>query len=91
MKSSKIIIACAAALLAVSCGPKATVEGRLEDAAGKQVVVKVLDGNIRKTLDTLTVGQSGSFRYSLPVEAGDPRFLYFYYGDTKIASLLLIK
>lgn len=78
-------------LAAASCGKNTSIKGTLADAPGRQVVVKYLDVNAPKVLDTVKTDASGAFRYGLNVKEGQPQFVYLYYGDTKIASLLLQK
>lgn len=77
-------------LLCFSCS-KASFQGTVAGAAGKDVVVKKLDVNKYTVLDTLKVAEDGTVSCRLPVEAGSPEFVYVYYGDTKIASMLLEK
>lgn len=90
MKISKIVLAGLCALLAAACGkPSASIDGTLTDAPGKQVIVKLLDVNNYKVLDTLKTDASGHYKYKVPVQPGQPEFVYLYYGDTKISSLLL--
>jgi len=90
MKSSKLIAFCLTALSVVSCGKSAKIKGTLTDAPGSQVVVKLLDVNNYKILDTVKVDKSGKFSYKVEVVEGQPEFVYLYRGDTKIASLILL-
>jgi len=90
MKSSKLIAFCLAALSVVSCGKSARIKGTITDAPGSQVIVKLLDVNTYKVLDTLGVDKSGRFSYKFKVEEGQPEFVYLFRGDTKIASLILL-
>ena len=78
------------ALVAASCAkPSAHIEGTLTDAPGKQVTVKLLDVNNYKVLDSVKTDAAGRYSYTVPVQKGQPEFVYLYYGDTKISSLLL--
>lgn len=78
------------ALAAVSCGtPSAKIDGTLTGAAQKPVIIKVLDVNSYTVLDTVKTDASGRFSYKVPVQEGQPEFVYLFYGDTKISSLLL--
>lgn len=82
--------ACVAAALAiVSCTDKAVISGVLKDAPEKQVVVRELDMDKYVVLDTLTTGKDGSFKYKADIAKGQPEFIYLFYGQTKVASLLL--
>lgn len=91
MRSSRFLSAAAVCLALVGCSQSASVKGVLEGAAGKNVIVKVLDVNEYDTVDTVKVASDGSFKTSLEVRKGHPEFVYLYYGDTKVASLLLSK
>lgn len=90
MKNYKILLlASFAAATLVSCSQKAVVKGTLVDAPEKDVVVKVLEGGVQMPLDSLRTDKAGAFKATIKLKKGDPRFVYFYYGDTKFASLLL--
>ncbi|MGM9785482.1 MAG: DUF4369 domain-containing protein [Candidatus Cryptobacteroides sp.] len=75
--------------LAVSCSDKATVKGTLAQAPSSEVIVKVLDVNRLNIVDTVAVGSDGRFACKVAVPNGQPEFVYIFYGDRKIASLLL--
>lgn len=82
----------AAALLAAglsSCCNSARIDGVIHDAPEAEVVVKLLDVNRYKVLDTLKTDSRGQYRYKMAVSEGQPEFVYLFYKDTKIASLLL--
>ena len=81
----------ALALVAAACGKNTRIEGNLHEGAGRQVVVKLLDVNRFQVLDTVKTNQAGDFSYSLKLEEGKPEFIYLFYGDRQIASLLLQK
>ena len=89
MKTCRLFVAIALSALAVSCSDKASVSGTLEGAGGKQLILKRLDVSHYKVLDTLTTSSSGAWSYSLKVEQGHPQFLYAFYGEQKVASLLV--
>lgn len=79
-----------AALLAAACGsPVAKIDGTLTDAPEKQVIVKLLDVNTYNVLDTVRTDAAGNFRCKVSVQKGQPEFVYLFYGDTRISSLLL--
>lgn len=86
---SKLFALALAALAFAACGQKAHIRGTLSDGAEKNVIVKQLDINVYRSIDTLKTGKDGSFRYSLDVKKGQPEFIYLYYGGTRIAALLL--
>ena len=75
------------AVLAVSCGRTARVEATVDGAS--EVIVKLLDINQFKVLDTLKSDASGRFTYKFDAVKGQPEFVYLFHGDKKIASMLL--
>ncbi len=91
MRNCKIFVLGLLVLAAASCGKNTSIKGTLTDAPGRQVVVKYLDVNVPKVLDTFKTDASGAFKYGLDIKEGQPEFVYLYYGDTKVASLLLQK
>ena len=86
---SNVIRCAAAALLAAACTPTAKVEMTLDSAPSSEVVVKLLNINQYEVLDTLKTDPSGKFSYKVNVEEGQPEFVYVYYKDKRVASLLL--
>lgn len=90
MKLFRIIAIALPLLSLAACGQrvsvKATVQGAPENS---RIYVKQLDGASYKTLDNIKVNGNGSFSYTAKIEEGQPEFFYFFYKDTKIASLLL--
>lgn len=74
---------------AASCSHTARIEGVLSDAPSSELVIKLLDVNRYEVLDTVSTDAEGRFTYRLAVEEGQPEFVYLFYGDTRIASLLL--
>ena len=73
----------------VSCGSNARIDGTLTDAASSEVIVKLLESNRYEVLDTVKTDASGHFSYKVDVTEGQPEFVYIFYKDKKIASLLL--
>lgn len=86
---SKIIMYAAALAAAVSCGSNARINGTLADAPSSEVIVKLLNINQYEVLDTLKTDASGKFSYKVDIEKGQPEFIYVFYKDAKVASLLL--
>lgn len=76
-------------LLLAACSPKASIDCTVSQAPGAAVEVRLLDMNTYKVLDTLKANASGRVRYKVDVKPGQPEFIYLFYKDTKIASLLL--
>ena len=92
MKNCNKILALALSALALAaCGDKAHIRGKLEGAPDRKLVVKQLDVNVYRDLDTIKTGADGSFRYDVAVAPGQPEFIYLFYGDTRVAALLLEK
>lgn len=89
MKNYKIFLFAAALLGVCSCAEKARVKGTIEGLDKKQVVVRQLDVNVYKTVDTVKTGSDGSFSFSVPVAKGQPEFIYLFFGDKRVAALLL--
>ena len=86
---SKIIMYAAALAAAVSCGSNARIDGTIADAPSSEVIVKLLNINQYEVLDTLKTDASGKFSYKVDIEKGQPEFIYVFYKDAKVASLLL--
>ena len=88
---NKFLALALAALSLAACSDKAHIRGTLAGAPDKKLVVKQLEINVYKDLDTVKTAADGSFRYDVPVAAGQPEFIYIFYGDTRVAALLLEK
>lgn len=86
---SKIAAALAVISLLASCSRRARIDGTLADAPSSEVIVKLLDVNRYQILDTVRTDASGHYSYKVDVAQGQPEFIYVFYKDTKIASLLL--
>lgn len=86
---SKIVICAAAMIAAVACSSKASIEGTLSDAPSSEVVVKLLNVNYYEVLDTVRTDAAGRFSYKAEIAEGQPEFIYVFYKDAKVASLLL--
>ena len=89
MKNYRSFVIALAALAVISCGQKAGVKGIVTDAPDSQLIVKRLEINTFSVLDTIKTAADGSFAYSIDVAKGDPEFVYFFYNDKQIASLLI--
>lgn len=93
MKSfSRFTVGALLGALVFSCSPEKTnITGVLKDAPDSQLIVKLLDVNRFQVLDTLKTGEDGSFSYSMEIKEAQPEFVYLYYRDRQVASLLLQK
>ena len=89
MRNFKLLFA--ALVLLAACTPKARIDCTVAQAPGSQVSVRLLDMNTFKVLDTVKTDASGRMHCKVDVKDGDPEFVYLFYKDTKIASLLLEK
>lgn len=86
---SKIIVWAAAMIAAAACSGNASIEGTLSDAPSSEVVVKLLNVNYYEVLDTVKTDAAGRFSYKAEIAEGQPEFIYVFYKDAKVASLLL--
>lgn len=82
-------VCCAFALL--SCSRGADVAFRADDLPSSRIAVKVLQSGALKTIDTLKTDGTGKASIRLKVEEGQPQFVYFYRGETKLASILAFR
>lgn len=86
---SKIVFAAAVVLGLAGCSHTAKVKGVVADAPSSEVIVKLLNINQYQVLDTVKTDASGKFSCKVQVKKGQPEFVYLFYGNRKIASLLL--
>jgi len=89
MRNNNFFLLALAALSLASCAPKTQIKCIVKDAPEKPIIVKQLDVNVYTVLDTIKTAADGSFAYKLDVAEGQPEFIYLFYGDTRIAALLL--
>lgn len=90
MKTSKITALVSALLALTACSQKISVQGTVKDAPKKsKIVVKQQDVASFNVLDTILTKRGGEFEYKCKIKKGQPEFVYFFYNDRKIASLLL--
>ena len=80
-----------AAALCLSCSRGARLTVDLDAPAGSSLTVRMLDMNVYKALDTLRTNRSGRASCVIPVSKGKPEFIYLFYGQRRIVSLLLEK
>ncbi len=87
---SKFLAFAALAFVVLACTPGAKVEGVLADApVSSEVIVKKLNVNQYEVIDTVAVDAEGKFSCKVGLTKGQPEFVYMFYKDTKVASLLL--
>lgn len=87
MKSFRLLLL--AAVLVAACGKNVELSGVVSDAPESALVLKMLDVNRFQTIDTVKTNAAGEFLCKLDLE--EPAFMYLFYGDRQIASLLLQK
>ena len=90
MKVFRYIALAAASAAALSCSHSARIDGMVADYPQSPVVVKLLDVNTYKVLDTVMTDAAGRFSCKVAVEKGEPEFVYAFKGDTKIASAVVL-
>lgn len=71
------------------CARSAKMNVTIKDAPSSEIIVKQLNVNVMETLDTVSVDKSGNFSYRVAVSKGQPEFVYLYYKNRKIASMVL--
>lgn len=76
-------------LALVSCARGVRVELALDAPASSQITLRQLDMNVYRILDTLTTDSRGRVSFKPQVAPGQPEFFYLFYGEKRIASLLL--
>jgi len=68
---------------------KATIQGIVEGASNGNLVLKVLELNAQKVIDTIKI-VDGKINYSLKLKDKSPNFYYLYYNENKIVSLIVV-
>lgn len=89
MKYNFIVLAALCGLLLGSCSRSAKIDGLLEGCPDTELSVRRLDMNRYEVLDTIKTDASGKYTYNIKIAEGQPEFIYMFYKDTKVASLLL--
>ena len=72
-----------------ACSRSAKIKGVIADTTSAEIVVKMLDVNHYRVLDTLKTNSRGEFSYRVKLTPGQPEFVYLFLNEKKIASLLL--
>ena len=72
-----------------ACSRSAKIKGVIADTTSAEIVVKMLDVNHYRVLDTLKTNSRGEFSYRVKLIPGQPEFVYLFLNEKKIASLLL--
>ena len=88
---SRVLVPAVLLPVLASCGGQVRIDGTVKNAPSSEVIVKLLDVNQFNVLDTVSTDAGGHFSYKMDIEKGQPQFVYLFYRDTRIASLLLEK
>lgn len=90
MRNFRIFVLAVASVMSIASCTHAGIKGGvigLDD--GDRLVLKELRGSERTVVDTIAVGKGGRFSYRLNMEKTDRNFFFLYYGERKLASLIL--
>ena len=74
-----------------SCSRKAVVDMSVEALGEEKLALYKMDVAHSQLLDSVKTDKKGHFSYALPLQKGQPEFVYVYRGDVRLASLLLEK
>ncbi len=86
----KFILSALAAVTVMSCtSNKVRIQGIIEGATNGELVLRVLELNSQKIVDTIKI-EDGKIDYSFKLTNKLPDFYYLYYKQTKIASFVLL-
>ena len=90
MRNFKSLFYIAAATAFLSSCNNAVVEGKLDAVPSSDaIVVKTINGSQLESCDTLKLGSDCSFKLKVKQQKGQPEFYYFYYGKTRLCSVVL--
>lgn len=78
-----------AAVFSVSCSKSAKIEGNVSGAGDRDLTIRVLDVNKYSVTDTVRTDAGGNFSYKVQIARKQPEFIYVFYKDIRVASLLL--
>ncbi|OFY41706.1 MAG: hypothetical protein A2X18_10285 [Bacteroidetes bacterium GWF2_40_14] len=86
----KFFLTAIVAITAFACSTdKATIKGIIEGTSKGDLVLKVLEINNQRVIDTIGI-EDGKFDYDLKLKDKSPNFYYLYYNDRKVASLIIL-
>ena len=87
----KILFFVLISALTFSCSSdKATLKAKIVGLKNADVVLKVLEINKQKAVDTLKTDENGLIKFTTKIKGKAPNFYYLYYRDNKIASMVLL-
>lgn len=90
MGNFRYLVMAAASTLLLSCSHSARIEGVVEGCPQHALVVKALDVNVYRTIDTVVTDGAGRFACKVAAEKGQPEFVYIFRDDVKIASAVVL-
>ncbi len=86
----KFFLTAIVAVAAFACSTdKASIKGIIEGTSKGDLVLKVLDINNQRVIDSIEI-EDGKFDYNLKLKDKTPNFYYLYYNERKIASFILL-
>ncbi len=88
----KFIILAIITISALSCSKNsqyAKIEGVIEGLNDGELVLRILELNAQRTLDTIDV-KNGKFSYRVEKDSKTPEFYYLYHKERKLSSLILL-
>ncbi|MFA5849726.1 MAG: TlpA disulfide reductase family protein [Bacteroidales bacterium] len=86
----KFFLTSLVAMTAFACSTdKATIKGIIEGTSKGDLVLKVLDINNQRVIDTIEI-EDGKFDYGLKLKDKSPNFYYLYYNERNVASLIIL-
>ena len=89
MKSCRISLLALAIIVASCAKPSASIVCTVEGAPDTELLVRTAGGTVNELMDTVRTDASGSFRCNIPVQKGNPEFVYVMKGERKLASAVL--
>ncbi len=90
MRNTSLLIL--TALLILSCSDqkfKAKIKANVSGLHRGELVIKVLELNNQRAVDTIKTDKKGNFEYTVRKKAVEADFYYLYYKETRIASLFV--
>ena len=88
----RLLLFAAVIAIAVSCNntPTARINAKVSGAADTTVVLQKLNFNRLAVIDTIKTDSEGAFSYKVKLTGSEPYFYYIYFGETPIASMVLL-
>lgn len=90
MKKIAIILLLSITIFSCKDKYRAKIEGEITGASKGVLVLKMLDINQQRVIDTIKYSNKGSFSTEINLRGINPDFYYLYYGEKRVASLVLL-